>query len=228
MGREAGKAGSQAGKYGSQPDPHPCGQGEKVAAERKIGKNRQTGQEACHGSEKIAAEGQADAQGVQRRAIVGPGIFVKIDRGDWDLRHGNMVALTIEEHVGLVFVPAPENAGKRRQAGRRNGPQPGLGIPDWNSAQTIQKKGHHPIAAFSWPAPESRESPCRPVSETLDAGAAHRRIGARPVRCAGRRLRGEKAASAAVIQRLTGRSRMEAGLLQGWPQACEIRMDMIP
>ena len=149
MGREAGKAGSQAGKYGAQPDPHPCGQGEKVAAERKIGKNHQTGQEACHGSEKIAAEGQADAQGVQRRAIVGPGIFIKIDRGDWDLRHGNKVALTIEEHVGLVFVPAPGNAGKRRQAGRRDGPQPGLGIPDWNSAQTIQKKGHHPIAAFT-------------------------------------------------------------------------------
>ena len=214
MGREAGKAGSQAGKYGAQPDPHPCGQGEKVAAERKIGKNRQTGQEACHGSEKIAAEGQADAQGVQRRAIVGPGIFVKIDRGDWDLRHGNMVALTIEEHVGLVFVPAPGNAGKRRQAGRRDGPAARSGYPGLEfRTDDSEERSSSDFRFYSWPAPESRKSPCRPVSETLDAGAAHRRIGARPVRCAGRRLRGEKAASAAVIQRLTGRSRMEAGLL---------------
>ena len=40
----------------------------------------------------------------------------------------------------------PENAA-RQDAG--TAPQPGLGIPDWNSAQTIQKKGHHPIAAFT-------------------------------------------------------------------------------
>lgn len=79
VGGKADQAGDQAGGHGPQPDPHPCGQGEKGTAEHAVRKNRQARQKARRGGEKVPAEGQADAEGVQHRVIVRPGVAVDVD-----------------------------------------------------------------------------------------------------------------------------------------------------
>lgn len=149
MGGETDKAGNQVGRHQAQPDPGQRRQRYKRRTQHKISEDYQPSQETCCGSEEIPAEGQADAQGIQHRVIVRPGIVIDVDGGNGDLHHGDVMALAVEEHIGLVFVPPPGNVGECRQAGGRDSPQPGLGVPERDPAQAIQQKSHGPIPAFA-------------------------------------------------------------------------------
>lgn len=89
-------------------------------------------------------------QGIQHRVIVRPGIIIHVDRGDGDLHHGDMMALTVEKHVRLVFIPAAGNHRESSQAGGWDYTQPGLGILERDPAQPVQEKGHGPVSAFAF------------------------------------------------------------------------------